>query len=76
MKLRDAISALGGIVPVAQALGEKRSAVSMWAVRDRLPADQVVPFWNLCLAAGVAWEPPGADAIRERLAVPTAGKAA
>lgn len=67
MKLKDAISALGGIPAVAEALGAKRSAVSMWGVRDSLPAERVVPFWDLCLSRGVAWEPVGADAIRAQL---------
>lgn len=75
MELKVAISALGGIPKVAEEIGAKRSTVSMWGVRNSLPADKVLPFWRLCLAAGVAWEPPGAEAIRAQLATPQ-GKAA
>jgi hypothetical protein len=68
MDVKEAIAALGGGVDVAKALGAKRSTVQMWSVRNSVPADRVVAFWDLCLARGVAWEPPGADAIRARLA--------
>lgn len=65
--VREAISAAGGIPAVARALGAKPSRVSMWAVRDSVPADYLLPLWKLCLQQGVAWEPPGADAIRHLL---------
>lgn len=68
MKVKDAIAALGGIASVAEALGAKRSAVSMWGVRDSLPAERVAPFWRLCLERGVSWAPPNADGLRAELA--------
>ena len=72
MKLRDAISALGGPSVVGSALNERPKAVGMWGARDRVPQDQLLPFWRLALAAGIAWEPPGAGAIRAQLAAPPA----
>jgi hypothetical protein len=68
MKVKEAISKLGGIAVVAGELGEKRSTVSMWGVRDSVPADAQLLFWRLCLARGVGWEPPGAEALRAELA--------
>ena len=70
MKVKEAIGKLGGIAVVAGDLGEKRSTVSMWGVRDSVPADAQLPFWRLCLARGVGWEPPGAEALRAELGVP------
>lgn len=76
MKLRDAISALGGPSAVGSALDERPKAVGMWGSRGRVPQDQLLPFWRLCLDAGIAWEPPGADAIRAQLAAPAKQEAA
>ena len=78
MNVKDAISRLKGVGEVGRALGVSPKAVGMWGARNSVPADQMLPFWRLCLTAGVAWEPPGADSIRHllRITAPAATVAA
>lgn len=68
MTTTDLLSALGGAAQVAARLGLKRTAVANWATRDAVPAEHRLAMWRLALEAGLAWEPPGADAIRAKLA--------
>jgi hypothetical protein len=76
MDVAETITALGGPSAVAAAVGEKPKTVGMWGARNRVPGDHLLVFWRLALAAGLSWEPPGADAIRAQLAAPSKAKAA
>jgi hypothetical protein len=76
MDVGDAIAALGGPSAVGAAVGEKPKTVGMWGARNRVPGDRLLAFWQLCLRSGVAWEPPGADAIRAQLGASPPAKAA
>jgi hypothetical protein len=75
--LRDLFSALGGQRVIADRLGVGVTAVSNWAVRDRLPAQHRLTVWQMALDAGLDWTPPGAEALRDKLrAAPEAPRAA
>ena len=77
MTLAELFKALGGHRAVAEALGATPKAVGMWVVRDDVPGEHHLALWAKALDAGLAWEPPGADALRPFLARPaTAGGAA
>lgn len=76
MTVSEMIAALGGATRLAERLGLKRSAVAMWVVRGAVPGERELAVWRLCLEAGIAWEPPGADAIRAQLGAAPAPAAA
>lgn len=59
----EAIESLGGSTVVARLLGQKRSAVTMWRTRDRVPPEYAIQFWRLCQERGVTWAPPGAEGL-------------
>lgn len=64
MTIREILHGLGGHQEVARKLGLKRSAPSMWVSRNAIPAEHHLAVWRLALAAGLAWEPPGAAELR------------
>lgn len=78
MTIRDLIRTLGGGAMVARELGVTPQAVSHWCVANEAPRGHHIALWRMALAAGLSWEPPGADAIREKLraAVPAPAKVA
>lgn len=55
---------------MATEIGCSASAVSQWRGAG-IPREHHLTLWRLALAAGIAWEPEGADAIRAQLAAPT-----
>ena len=63
MQLRAVIAALGGPTKVAARLCVRADTVSMWSVRNRLPARHSVPLWLLADAAGLDWRPPGTEGL-------------
>jgi hypothetical protein len=63
MELRAMIAALGGPSKVAARLCVRADTVSMWSVRNRLPARHAVPLWLLADAAGLNWRPPGTEQL-------------
>ena len=67
MTLRDLFADLGGQRAVATRLGVGVTAVSNWAVRDRLPAQHRLAVWEMAITAGLDWTPPGAEALRDKL---------
>lgn len=67
MTVTELIQKLGGAARVAERLGLKRGAVAMWAGRGVVPGEHHLALWQLALADGLPWEPPGADAIRAQL---------
>jgi transcriptional regulator with XRE-family HTH domain len=76
MTTRQLVRALGGGAAVAQRCGVTRQAVSHWLRAGAVPAVHVPVLAEMALAAGLSWEPPGADAIRAQLAAPSKAKAA
>lgn len=68
MTLRELFRQLGGQARVARSLGVVPTAVSNWAVANRLPAQHHIALWRLALKAGLPWEPPGAAELRPLLA--------
>ena len=76
MDVAATITALGGPSAVGEKVGERAKTVGMWGARNRVPGDHLLAFWRLALAAGLSWEPPGADAIRAQLAAPAKVEAA
>jgi transcriptional regulator with XRE-family HTH domain len=75
MSAADLIRGLGGPSRLAAEIGCTTSAVSQWR-NGGIPREHYVTLWRLALAAGLSWEPPGADAIRAQLAAPSKAKAA
>lgn len=67
MTVRQLIDGLGGVVAVARARGVNRQAVYQWISADAVPAQQLVPIWQMALGAGLDWTPPGAEALRDKL---------
>lgn len=63
----ELIAALGGPTKLSRSLGVVRGRVAMWASRGVIPAEHYMALWSMALEAGIAWEPPGADALREKL---------
>lgn len=57
------LRSLGSAAAVAELLGAKRSAVSMWIVRDSIPTDYHIALWRLAQDRGLSWRPPGADSV-------------
>jgi len=76
MDVAAAITALGGPSAVGAIVGERAKTVGMWGARNRVPGAHLLAFWRMALAAGLSWEPDGADAIRAQLAVPAKMEAA
>ena len=72
MTLGECISSLGGQTEVARRLGLGKSAVGMWMHRGAVPREHHLELWRMALEAGLAWEPPGAEAIRAQLRTGTA----
>jgi hypothetical protein len=68
MEITELIAALGGARSLSGRLGLKASAVGMWAVRGAIPREHHLALWQMALAAGLPWQPPGAEAIRAQLA--------
>ena len=74
MTIKDLMAELGGQAAVARRLGVTRAAVSQWVAADEVPEARRLGVWDLAVAAGIDWTPPGAEALRENLrAVPAAG---
>lgn len=77
MKLTELLSALGGHAAVAERLGLRRTAVTMWVRRGEIAAEHRLTVWQMALDAGLDWAPPGAEGLRDKLrAAPEAPKAA
>lgn len=76
MDVAHLIVGLGGQQRIAELLGLGKSAVGMWVTRGAIPREHHLTLWRLALAAGLSWEPPGADAIRAQLAAPAKAEAA
>jgi hypothetical protein len=68
MTIRDLVRGLGGGAAVARARGVSRAAVSHWVVANEAPEQHHLALWQMALAAGLPWQPPGAEAIRAQLA--------
>ncbi len=62
----DIITALGGPTALSLKLGLRRSAASNWGKRG-IPPEHHLTIWRMAIEAGSQWQPPGADALRERL---------
>jgi hypothetical protein len=75
MSAAELIRALGGPRRVGERVGCSTSAVSQWR-NAGIPREHYVVMWTMALEAGVAWEPPGADAIRAQLGASPPAKAA
>lgn len=54
MTARDVIAALGGPAAVARHCGVRSQAVSLWVIKDRIPADRVPDLEALARSRGVA----------------------
>lgn len=54
---------------MADGLGLKPSAPSMWVQRGCIPAEHHVAVWAMAIKAGLDWQPPGADALLGALRV-------
>lgn len=67
MTLTELLRALGGHAEVAQRLGLRRAAVSMWVRRGEIAAEHRLAVWQMALDAGLDWTPPGAEALRDKL---------
>lgn len=76
MTVAELIRALGGQQAVANVFGLGKSAVGMWVTRDAVPREYHLMLWRMALEAGLAWEPPGAEAIRARLGATAPAEAA
>lgn len=68
MDVADLIAGLGGHQRVSARLGLGKSAVGMWVTRADIPREHHLALWEMALAAGLEWQPPGAAEIRARLA--------
>jgi hypothetical protein len=75
MHVAELISRLGA-QRVAERLGLRKSAVPMWVARGAIPREHHLAIWTMAIEAGVDWTPPGAEAIRARLAEQPAAKVA
>lgn len=53
MTVREIISALGGPAAVGRQLGVTPQAVSLWALKQRIPADRVPALEGIARGAGV-----------------------
>jgi transcriptional regulator with XRE-family HTH domain len=73
MSVADLIRGLGGPSKLSAVIGCTASAVSQWR-SGGVPREHHLTLWRLALAAGLPWEPPGADAIRAQLAAPPPDK--
>jgi hypothetical protein len=67
MTVAEMIRGLGGARVLSQAMGLTRTAVANWATNGEVPREHHITLWRMALAAGLPWEPPGADAIRHLL---------
>lgn len=77
MSLAELLRHLGGHAVVAERLGLRRAAVSMWVQRGEIPAEHRNEVWQMALDAGLDWTPPGAEGLRDRLrAAPAPAKVA
>ena len=76
MTIKDLMARLGGQAAVARHLGVTRAAVSQWVAADDVPEARRIGVWDMALAAGIDWTPPGAEALREKLRGVPAGEAA
>ena len=54
MNTREVIAALGGPAAVARHCGVRSQAVSLWAIKGRIPADRVPDLEALARRRGVA----------------------
>ena len=63
MQLRAVIAALGGPTKIAARLGVRADTVSMWSVRNRLPARHALPLWIIADQAAINWRPPGTEGL-------------
>jgi hypothetical protein len=64
------IEGLGGTTAVARRLGVEPNRVNNWKRRG-IPAEHHLALWRMAIEADLAWEPPGADGLREVLCPPT-----
>ena len=62
MLVRELVHALGGATVVGRALGVSSVAVCNWYTKG-IPRGRHLALWTLCRARGIAWQPPGADAL-------------
>lgn len=77
MTLADLFRQLGGHAAVAERLGLRRTAVTMWVRRGEIAAEHRNAVWQMALDAGLDWTPPGAEGLRDKLRrAPSSGKAA
>lgn len=76
MSLTELLRALGGHAAVAERLGLRRTAVTMWVQRGEIAAEHRNAVWQMALDAGLDWTPPGAEALRDKLRAAPAAKVA
>lgn len=62
----ELIEGLGGMTAVARQLGVEPNRVNNWKRRG-VPGEHYLPLWRMAIAAGLDWQPPGADGLREAL---------
>lgn len=67
MDASDLIRAMGGPAKLAAALGVPANTVAYWSHRNKIPADRWLEVWRMAIDAGLDWQPPGADGLREAL---------
>lgn len=70
MTLAELLSELGGHAVVAERLGLRRTAVTMWVRRGEIAAEHRNRVWMMALDAGIDWTPPGAEDLRDKLRAP------
>ena len=62
LTVRELVRRLGGATQVGKAIGVSSEAVCNWYTAG-IPRSRHVQLWTLCRARGIAWQPPGADAL-------------
>jgi hypothetical protein len=67
MNVHHLLDGLGGNKAVADALEIGATAVSNWRLRGEVPARFHLAVWRMAIAAGLDWQPPGAEGLREAL---------
>lgn len=67
MDASEIIRALGGPSKLAARLSLPGNTVAYWGHRNRIPAERWLEIWRMAIAAGLDWQPPGAEGLREAL---------
>lgn len=70
----ELIELLGGATAVARRLGVEPNRVNNWKRRG-IPAEHHLSLWRMAILAGLGWQPPGAEGLRDALCpVPQRGQ--